>query len=186
MVSKTTVVSLDMTDEPFLDEKAQEAVHAARDAAQAIEVVRQQQIDTASDNAAAKAAALAAEKMNEKIVDETRMAEIMREQVTHVLAQGSDRSGMMILARVPYICQNIVKIDENMEKMGEKVDKLKDAIEARLKEERVVSNKNYAPILAWTILLGILGIFGLAIAGNIAKFFIPPIPSPIQVHETTQ
>lgn len=48
-------------------------------------------------------------------------------------------------------------------------DSTKLAIEEKNKEERATSDKRYAPMLAWTILLGILGIFGVAIVQQLAK-----------------
>lgn len=36
-------------------------------------------------------------------------------------------------------------------------------------KERDVSDKKYAPIITWTILLGILGLFGIAIVMQLIK-----------------
>lgn len=40
-------------------------------------------------------------------------------------------------------------------------------IDRNSKEERIVSNGLYAPYLAWTILLSILALFGVAIAQKV-------------------
>lgn len=41
-------------------------------------------------------------------------------------------------------------------------------IEQRVAQEREKSDKAYAPIIAWTILLGILGLFGVAIVTKLS------------------
>ncbi len=103
-----------MKDGIILDDKAQEAIDAATNAAHTVEVVRQSQLDQASNNAAIKAADLAAENISNKIIDEQRMATIMREQMMNVLSQGTEKDRSIILARVPYICQEIKDINANI------------------------------------------------------------------------
>lgn len=77
-----------------LSDASREAVHTARDAAQALEVARQMQI-----------------------IDRTEMAAIIREQLTAVLAGGSEHERELILARVPYICNDIKTINTNIAKL---------------------------------------------------------------------
>lgn len=87
-------------DEPIiLNETARDAVHAQRDAAQAVEIARTKQIQDVAD------------KVTEFIPDEEQMARIVRTQVEHVLAQGTEHEKSLILARVPFICQDIKNID---------------------------------------------------------------------------
>lgn len=48
-----------------------------------------------------------------------RLGEIMRESVTHVLAEGTEAERALILARVPYICADIKAIKEMLQKIME-------------------------------------------------------------------
>lgn len=90
-------------EEPIiLDEKSREAVHAQRNAAQAVEVARKVQIQEVAD------------KVTEFIPDEHQMARIMREQIENVLARGTEQDKAMVLARVPFICQDIKNIDTRL------------------------------------------------------------------------
>lgn len=90
-------------DEPvILDEAQRKAVHLQRDAAQAVEVARKVQIQEVAD------------KVTEFIPDERQMARIIREEVENVLAKGTEQEKAMILARVPYICQDIKDIHNTL------------------------------------------------------------------------
>lgn len=94
--------------EVVLDQQAREAVHAARNAAQAVEVARQTQMNTAIESAAVA-----------KQVDERRMGEIMRAQIVDVLASGTESDRAIVLARVPYICADIKEINANLKVLTE-------------------------------------------------------------------
>lgn len=89
------------TTEVTLDEQARQAVHAARNAAQAVEVARQTQFNTA------------------KAVDEKRMGEIVRAQMADVLSSGTESERSIILARVPYICADIKEINASLKVITE-------------------------------------------------------------------
>ncbi len=102
-----------------LPESSREAVHAAKNAAQAIELARQVQSHETADKAAHIAADLAAAKVQEKIIDREEMAVIIREQMISVLSSGSDHERELILARVPYICNDIKAINANIAKLTE-------------------------------------------------------------------
>lgn len=112
-----------MTDDPVvLDQKEREAVHAAREAAQADLMARKVQIQEV------------ASKITENIPDEQRMAEVVREQVEHVLAKGTEQERAMIYARVPYICQDIKDIRKSIE-----------GIEANI-EDKFVTRYEFSPV----------------------------------------
>lgn len=98
-----------MTDPIILNEKERQAVHAQRDAAQADILVRKVQIQEI------------AEKVTEKIPDQDQLAFIVRQQVENVLAHGTEQEKAMILARVPYICQDIKDIKGSLSNMEEKL-----------------------------------------------------------------
>lgn len=109
-----------MSDQPtepvVLDEKGREAVHAARDAAFAIEVTRQAQARDMMD----KAASVAVEVAAQKVIDERRMGQIVQERVEHVLSMGTERERAVVLARVPYICAEITNINSMLEEIRER------------------------------------------------------------------
>ncbi len=105
------------TPEVVLEPKAREAVHAARDAAYAVELARQVQIAKFVDEASQKATEVAAARLEEKIVDETRLSQIVRQQLINVLSKGTEQDRALILARVPYICQDIKNINANLEEI---------------------------------------------------------------------
>lgn len=98
-------------DPVILDEKAREAVHAAKNAAQAIEIVRQEQVDKATD----RAAEAAAERVAERLLDDERLSKIVHKQLVNVLSVGTDNERALVLARVPYICADIRSINVNLE-----------------------------------------------------------------------
>ncbi len=95
----------------ILGEEAREAVHAARDAEQAKQLAQQAFIQEAADNAARVATELATKRMSERMVDEDRMAAVVRKQMMDILSSGSDKERAIVLARVPYICQEIEQIN---------------------------------------------------------------------------
>lgn len=49
-------------------------------------------------------------------------------------------------------------------------------LESQLETEREKSDKKYAPIIAWTALLALLGLFGLAIGNKLVSLVIQPTP----------
>lgn len=110
---------MEPTEPVVLDPAAREAVHAARDAAQAVEVARQSQMIQAAEDAATKAATLAAQRVADQALSETRLAEIIHRQMTEVLGAGTDSEKAIVLARVPYICADIKTINANLEVIKE-------------------------------------------------------------------
>lgn len=118
----------------ILDDKAKEAVQAAGDAAHAVEVARQTQLEAAAEFASQKAASLAAEHISQKIVDEGRMGEIMRENVQYVLSRGTESERALILARVPYICADIKDMKASIQ-----------AIEKNI-EDKFVTRYEFSPV----------------------------------------
>lgn len=74
------------------------AVHAAKNAAQTVELARQLQVDNAAEHAATKIA--------------QNMGDIVQDRIEHVLARGTEQDKSIILARVPYICQDIKAINK--------------------------------------------------------------------------
>lgn len=134
----------------FLDDAAKEAVHAAKNAAQAVEVARQAQSETATQRAAEIASTLAVERVTEKIIDEQRMGEVVRQQIEHVLSRGSEQQGALILARVPYICQDIKEMKAAIQ-----------GIEANI-EDKFVTRYEFSPVRMLTY-----GIVGLLLTATI-------------------
>lgn len=128
-----------MAEEPIvLDAKEREAVHAQRDAAQAVELVRKKQM--------VEAVGLA----TENIPTEERMAEVVREQVEHVLSRGTESQRALILARVPYICQDIKDMRVAIQ-----------GIEANI-EDKFVTRYEFSPVRMLTY-----GVAGLLLTATI-------------------
>ncbi len=117
-----------MESELQLDEKAKEAVTAAKNAAYAVELARQAQISNFAVETAQKAAEVASERIKEKIIDEQRMAIIVKHQVENVLLKGTEQERSMILARVPYICQDIKKTDGRLENIEQSIQDIKENV----------------------------------------------------------
>ncbi len=140
-----------MNEDVQLDDAAKEAVHAAKNAAQAIEVARQVQFEHASADAAQKAAMMASEQVRKKIVDEVRMGEIMRDAVQHVLTQGTDSERELIIARVPYICEEIRNINVNL--------------------ERIVRSQTYSPLVE-KLVFGFVIMIMVAVVGGLIGLVI--------------
>lgn len=110
-----------MEKEVILDPKSKEAVHAARNAAQALEVARQQQIDN--------------------------LPGIVQERLEHVLAQGTEAQRAIILARVPYICQDIKQINSTLGEISKKMDQVKIDLDAKdeKNESKYVTKESFSP-----------------------------------------
>lgn len=99
----------------YLSDEAKERIHAAKNAAQADEVARVE----LAERAATEAAVRSEERLAEKIVDEERLAVIVRKQLQYVLSEGSETNRSIILARVPYICADIKAINANVQELKE-------------------------------------------------------------------
>lgn len=139
-------------DEPIiLDEKQREAVHAARNAAQAVEIARAQQIQEVAD------------RVTEFIPDENQMARIIREQVENVLAHGTEQDKSMILARVPYICQDIKDINARGERIEVSIEELKEKFSTYPLVKTIVFS------FVAAVLLGVLGTAGTVILMVLSK-----------------
>ncbi len=146
-------------DEPIiLDDKSREAVHAARDAAQAIEVARHKQIQEVAD------------KVTEFIPDETQLAHIVRQQVENVLARGTEQDKLMILARVPYICQDIKDNKKEMQIMNDRGERIEK------KMDEIVNGMTYYPLVqkmvfsfASILMVGVIGTAGTVIIMVLSK-----------------
>ncbi len=140
-----------------LPEASHEAVHAARDHAQKVELAREVQT-----NRVAKAT-----------VDEVSasIGNIVRSNIEHVLARGTEQEKSIILARVPYICQDIKGIDQKLENivtMMEQVKKDLDVKDKANKEEndrKYVNHDQFGPykwvltIIAGAVITGLVGAF---------------------------
>ncbi len=103
--------------------ESREAVHAVRDAQQQIELARQQQIVSIGD--------------------------MVQDRVENVLARGTEQEKAIILARVPYICQDIKGINSSLREIKELIQDVNDR-----NEKKYVSRDQFAPY-KWV--LGIIG-----------------------------
>lgn len=126
--------------EPILDEQARKAVHAARDAAQAVEIVRQLQADEASLKA------------NEN------MAAVVRHEMINVLSQGTEKERAVLLARVPYICQEIKDFKDFNKDINVSLNKIQETIV-------------YIPLLQ-KLVFGMVGIVLTSIMGGIMMLLL--------------
>lgn len=108
-----------------LPEASHEAVYAAKEAAKAVEVARQlQQQETAE-----------------------RMGDIMQERMEHVLAKGTEQEKSVILARVPYICQDIKGINITLKEILQKMDQVKIDLDktSENNEKKYVTQDQFGP-----------------------------------------
>ncbi len=106
---------------PEVQEASQVAVHAARNAAQALEISRQQQVISIGD--------------------------IVQERFEHVLAQGTEQEKSIILARVPYICQDIKGINAALATIITKMDDVKNDLAKKDEnnEKKYLTQDSFAP-----------------------------------------
>lgn len=116
-----------------------EAVHAARDAAQALEVARVQQMENLGD--------------------------MVQERFEHVLSRGTEQDKSIILARVPYICQDIKGINVALGEINKKMDQAKVDLDSRdeKNEKKFVNQDQFGPIQKIAY-----GFVGLILTGVIA------------------
>lgn len=98
-----------------------EAVHAARDAAQALEVARVQQMENLGD--------------------------MVQERFEHVLAMGTEQDKTIILARVKYICQDIKDINGALKDIIRKMDQTKLDLDVKdeKNEKKFVTHDQFSP-----------------------------------------
>ncbi len=131
----------DVTDEQ------REAVHAARDAAQKLEIARQQQILSIGD--------------------------MVQERVENVLARGTEQEKSIILARVPYICQDIKEINKKFDVIMDKMDQVKVDLDAKdeKNDRKYLTQESFAPY-RWVF--GIIGsvVITAIVAALLTKIFI--------------
>lgn len=140
-----------------LPEESHEAVHAARDHAQKVEMAREVQTT--------RVARATAEEVSANIGD------IVRTNIEHVLARGTEQDKSIILARVPYICQDIKSINgalDEIKKMMGQVKKDLDEKDARTQVEndkKYVNHDQFSPykwtltIIAGAVITGLVGAF---------------------------
>ncbi len=125
-----------MDSEIKLNPKSREAVHAARDAAQALEIARQQQNDRVAEN----------------------IGGIVQERLEHVLSMGTETEKAIVLARVPYICQDIKGINVALTEIKRMMEQTKIDLEKKDEkyETKYVTKESFSPY-KW----------GLTIAGSV-------------------
>lgn len=119
-----------------LPQEAHEAVHAARDHAQAVEIARQIQVNNIGD--------------------------IMQERLENVLARGTEQEKSIVLARVPYICQDIKNINTVLEDIKKMMEQAK--VELITREEKIaktyVNQDQFSPVR-----MVVYGLVGLVLTG---------------------
>lgn len=93
------------------ESQSAEAINATKNAAEAVERARAAQL----------AAAVT--------LTEERMANIVKHQVENVLATGSEQEKSIILARVPYICQDIKNFNARGERVEQAVQDIREMLE---------------------------------------------------------
>lgn len=139
-----------MSEPIILDQSSREAVHAAKNAAQALELARVKQINDIAD------------KVTEFIPDEDQMARIVRTQVEHVLARGTEQEKSIILARVPFLCQDVKDTKTELKKANERGERLEQMI-VEMREDFNSKLANYSIVQA--IVFGLVGLIVTAFVG---------------------
>lgn len=122
-----------------LSPESREAVHKAKNAAQAVEVARIQQMES--------------------------MGDMVQERIEHVLARGTEQEKSLILARVPYICQDIKGINSTLVEILKKMDEVKAdlATKDEKNEKKYLTQEQFAPykwvltIIASVIITSLVG-----------------------------
>lgn len=124
-----------------LPQASHDAVYADRDAAQALEVSRQLQIKSVGD--------------------------IVQERIEHVLAKGTEQEKSIILARVPYICQDIKTINATLQEIKGMMNQTKADLEAKdeRNEKRFVNQDQFSPVRM--LVFGFTGAILTAFAGGL-------------------
>lgn len=104
-----------------IPQASREAVHKARDAAQALEIARVTQAESIGD--------------------------IVQERFEHVLSQGTESQRAIILARVPYICQDIKAINVTLGDINKKMDQVKIDLDAKdaKNESKYLTKEAFSP-----------------------------------------
>lgn len=100
-----------------LSEEAKKAIHAAKNAAQQVEVVRQTQLEEAAIVAARLAAELAASKISERVVDRHEMKEMIDAAIMRGFSfEDTDgRRRFIDVTKEKLICQSIVNISQRLD-----------------------------------------------------------------------
>lgn len=112
-----------------LPEASHDAVHAARDHAQKVEMAREVQTT--------RVAKATADEVSANIGD------IVRYNIEHVLAKGTEQDKSIILARVPYICQDIKNIDKRLEKIVDMMEQVKTDLDTKDRKTKEDNDKKY-------------------------------------------
>lgn len=120
---------MEKKDYQNLPEASHEAVHKARDAAQAVELARQLQTTEAAEAAAQKVTA--------------NIGDIIQSRVEHVLARGTEQEKSIILARVPYICQDIKGINQALSDIRNMMAQVKKDLDEKDEKIRIENDKKY-------------------------------------------
>lgn len=123
------------------ESKSAEAINATKNAAEAVE--------------SARAAQMAAS----MTVNEERMGKIVRHQVENVLASGSEQDKSIILARVPYICQDIKTINARGQRLEDAMTEQNKQL-ALLQQSSALTNR---------IVYGAVGAVLLAFIGGLTS-----------------
>lgn len=98
-----------------LTPEARERIHAAKNAAQADELARQEQAKTITLEAAERAAELAAHKTAERLLDDDRLTRIVDNAVKKGFSFGEhDEKRFIDITQVKLICQSIIGIDRRL------------------------------------------------------------------------
>lgn len=119
------------------ESQSMEAINAAKNAAEAVERARTAQLNAA------------------QALTEERMGKIVRHQVENVLAIGSEQEKSIVLARVPYICQDIKTINSRGQRLEDAMNEQNKQL-ALLQQSTALTNKIVYGA-AGTVLLAFLG-----------------------------
>ncbi len=129
------------------------AVHKVKNAQTAIELARQVQIDEAVQNSA--------DKMTQN------MGDIVQERIEHVLARGTEQEKSIILARVPYICQDIKSMNAVLSEIRNMMAQVKVDLDAKdeKNDKKFVNQDQFAPVKL--LAFGFAGAILTAFAGGL-------------------
>jgi hypothetical protein len=113
---------------PELSLEAKEAIHRAKNAAQAVEISRENQVQS--------------------------IADIVQERFEHVLSRGTEQEKSIILARVPYICQDIKQINSKFDTILEKMEEVKNDLDKKdeKNESKFLTKEQFGPF-RWALMI---------------------------------
>lgn len=143
---------------PDVDAASRDAVHAQKNAAQKVETARQVQMEETAYNAASQ------------VVE--RVGDIMQARMEHVLSMGTEKEKALILARVPYICQDIKEINKKFDVILGKMEEVKKDLSEKddANDKKYVNHDQFGPVQK--VVYGLIGLVLTAVGAAVIALVV--------------